>query len=115
VYLLKAEAIIRSGGTLEDARVILRNVMSHGGMTDYTTINNATTADQLLLQSYYETARSLVGEDGQEWMALLRLPFATVQQLKPTINVQTKYILPAPISEHKNNPAFGDQNPGYSW
>jgi starch-binding outer membrane protein, SusD/RagB family len=114
VYLLKAEAIIRSGGNLADAKTILKTVMGHGGVTDFSAVDNAASADELLLQSYYETVRNLIAEDGQEWIALLRLPFATVQQLKPTITDKIQYILPIPHSEFQNNPAIGDQNPGYS-
>jgi hypothetical protein len=58
--------------------------------------------------------KSLVAEDGLEWMAMLRMPFETVKQIKPTITSQIQYILPVPLDEFKYNPSFGDQNPGYS-
>ena len=88
--------------------------MSKAGVTDFSAIDNANTSGELLLQIYYETVRSLVGEDGQEWMALLRLDFNTVKQIKPTILAQTQYILAIPHSEFVYNPQIGDQNPGYS-
>jgi starch-binding outer membrane protein, SusD/RagB family len=113
VYLLKSEAIIRSGGILADARTLLKNIQGHAGVTDFSPIDNATTADQLLLQNYYETVRSLVGEDGADWMALLRLPLAQVKLIKPTINGTVQFIFPVPHSEFLSNPLFGDQNPGY--
>ncbi|HEY0272742.1 MAG TPA: RagB/SusD family nutrient uptake outer membrane protein, partial [Chitinophaga sp.] len=113
VYLLKAEAIVRSGGSLADARAILQEVMTHAGVTDFTAINNATTTDEMRKQIYLEIARNLVGEDGQEWMALLRLPLAMVKELRPTIKDQIMYTLPVPHAEFVYNPAFGDQNPGY--
>jgi len=47
-------------------------------------------------------------------MALLRLPFATVQQLRPTITNKIQYILPIPKAEFLQNPKTGEQNPGYS-
>jgi hypothetical protein len=114
VYLLKAEAIVRSGGSLSDAKMAAKEVMTHAGVTDFSAIDNANTPDDLLLQIYYETVKSLVAEDGQEWMALLRLDFNTVKQIKPTITTQAQYILPIPHSEFVYNPAIGDQNPGYS-
>ncbi len=113
VYLMKAEAIIRSGGSLSDARTIIKNIMSKAGVTDFSAVDNATTANALLVENYYETVRSMVGEDGIEWMALLRLPFDTVKLIRPTITSQVQYILPIPSTELKNNPLFGDQNPGY--
>jgi len=114
VYLLKAEAIVRSGGSLTDAKTAVKEVMTHAGVTDFSAIDNANTANDLLLQIYYETVKALVAEDGQEWMALLRLDFNTVKQIKPTITTQAQYILPIPHSEFVYNPTVGDQNPGYS-
>lgn len=114
VYLLKAEAIVRSGGNLTDAKTAVKQVMTHAGVTDFSAIDNANTPDDLLLQLYFETVKSLIAEDGQEWMALLRLDFAKVKQLRPTITTQAQYILPIPHSEFVYNPMIGDQNPGYS-
>lgn len=114
VYLLQAEAIIRSGSSLATAKTLIKTVMGKAGVTDFSAVDNATTADQLLLQNYYEVARNLTGEDAIEWLTLLRLPFDTVKQLKPTIITQTQFIYPVPLTEFESNPAFGDQNPGYS-
>lgn len=113
VYLLGAEAMLRSGGDRQTAVSLVKTVMQHAGVTDYTAIDNALTTDDVLLQVYYEIARSLTGEDGQEWMALLRLPFATVQQLRPLITDKLQYIFPVPHDEFLQNPSFGDQNKGY--
>lgn len=113
VYLLKSEAIVRSGGSLATARTVAKEVMTRAGVTDFTAIDNASTASEMLIQLYYETARSLVAEDGQEWMSLLRLDFDTVKQLRPTIISTEQYIFPIPHSEFVYNPEIGDQNPGY--
>lgn len=113
VYLLKAEAIVRSGGDVNEAKTIVKDIMAHAGVTDFSAIENAAGADEVLLQVYYENVRSLVGEDGQEWTALLRLPFTTVQTIKPTITDKIQYILPVPKTEFLNNPQFGEQNKGY--
>ncbi|SHM61247.1 SusD family protein [Chitinophaga jiangningensis] len=113
VYLLGAEALLRSGGNVTTAKALVKEVMKHAGVTDFAAIDNAATTDAQLLQVYYEIVRSLTGEDGQEWQALLRLPFATVQQIKPEITDKLQYIFPVPRAEFQQNPAFGDQNKGY--
>ncbi len=120
VYLLKAEAIVRSGGSLADAKTIVHQVQEKAGITalanntSYLAVEGAATPATLLMEIYRETVKSLIAEDGMEWMALLRLPFDTVKQLKPTITNQVLYILPVPKDEFIYNPMFGDQNPGYS-
>ncbi|WP_207531793.1 RagB/SusD family nutrient uptake outer membrane protein [Desertivirga arenae] len=120
VYLLKAEAIVRSGGSLTSARSLLHLVQSKSGIMattnniPYLAAEAADTADKLLMELYKETAKNLVAEDGSEWMALLRLPFNLLRQLRPTITSQNQFILPVPVTEFINNPAFGEQNSGYS-
>lgn len=114
VYLLKAEAISRSNGSINEAKGILKMIMGHAGVTDFTSIDNISTHEALQLQLFYEITRNLVGEDGQEWMALLRLPFSTVKALKPSITNLALYILPIPANEFLTNPAIGAQNPGYN-
>jgi hypothetical protein len=113
VYLMLAEATVRSGGDASTAKSLLKTVLSKAGVTDFGAVDAAATTDALLIQLYYEYARNLVGEDGSEWLALLRLPFNTVKTIRPTITSQIQYILPIPHSEIVNNPNFGDQNPGY--
>jgi len=113
VYLLRAEAIVRAGGSTTDAKALVKEVMQHAGVTDFSAIDNASSTDELLKQLYFETAKSLTGEDGQEWMALLRFPLATITQLKPEIKSSIQYIFPVPHNEFMQNPMFGDQNKGY--
>jgi len=115
VYLLEAEATIRSGGSFSDAKTLIETVMAKAGITDFSAVDNASTTDALLLQNYYEVSRNLVGEDGADWMALLRFPLATVTQLKPTITSTAQYILPIPTFEFQTNPTIGLQNPGYAY
>ena len=118
VYLLKAEAIVRSGGSLSDAKALVHTIQQKGGLTaanaPYAAIDAANNAADLLVQIFKETSRSMVAEDGSEWMALLRLPFETVKQLKPTISNQFQYIIPVPRTEFVYNPQFGEQNTGYN-
>lgn len=120
VYLLKAEAIVRSGGNLADARLLVHQIQDKAGITavtnniPYLTVENAVSPATLLVEIYKETAKSLVAEDGIEWLSLLRLPFATVQQMRPTITSQIQYIIPVPRNEFIYNPSFGEQNTGYT-
>ena len=113
IYLMKAEALVRSGGSMTEAKNILKNIEGRAGVTDFAAIDNATTADQLLLEIYREVSRNMVAEDGIEWFSLLRFPFDTVKQLRPTIKDQKQYILPIPTTEFQLNPSIGPQNPGY--
>jgi len=120
VYLLKAEAVVRSGGSLATAKTLVHQIQEKAGIIattnsfHYLAVEAALTSDALLLQIYKETSKSMVAEDGSEWMALLRFPLAIVQQLKPTITSQIQYIIPVPSTEFVYNPQFGEQNTGYS-
>lgn len=114
MYLLESEGIVRSGGDINAARALLKTVQEHAGVTDFTAINAATTADTMLRQLYNETARNLSFEDGQEWSALLRLPLAAVLSVKPAITDKDHFILPIPKAEFDKNPQIGAQNPTYS-
>lgn len=113
VYLLRAEALVRAGGSTAEAKALVKEVMKHAGITDFSVIDQANNTDELLKQIYFETSKSLTGEDGQEWMALLRFPLATVTQLKAEIKDKIQYIFPVPRNEFLMNPLFGDQNRGY--
>lgn len=114
VYLMLAEATARSGGDLSVARATLKTVMSKGGVTNFTAVDSALTASDVSRQIYFEYARNFIGEDGIEWMALLRLPLAVIGQVRPAVTSTVQYILPIPHTEFINNPNIGPQNPGYS-
>jgi len=114
VYLMLVEATVRSGGNLAAAKTRLKEVLSKSGITNYTEIDAANTTDALLKQTYLEYSRNMVGENGIEWMALLRLPSSLITELRPTITNKIQYILPIPMSELQINTAFGPQNPGYA-
>ncbi|MBS1919476.1 MAG: RagB/SusD family nutrient uptake outer membrane protein [Bacteroidetes bacterium] len=113
MYLLEAEALVRSGGSMADAKTLLKTVMQHAGVSDFSAVDNAATSDVLLLEIYKETVRNMLCEDGQDWFALLRLPFATVSSIRPTITSKNQYIFPIPHKEFIKNSAVGEQNPGY--
>ena len=113
LHLLKAEAILRSNGDIESAKAILRTIGEHNGLTDFTALNALVSREDVLLYNYFETSKSLVSEDGQDWFCLLRLPLSTITVIRPSLTNIVQYILPIPNSEFQNNSLFGDQNPGY--
>jgi len=111
-YLLEAEAITLSGGDLSQAKSLLTTVMSHAGVTDFTAVNNASTAAALQLLIVKENMKNFISENGEDWLAMRRLPFATLQSLQPNIKLTTQLILPIPSTEITTNSLI-IQNPGY--
>lgn len=113
-YLLEAEAITASGGSLGDAKTLLETVLQHAGFTDFSQVNAITTASALQLAIVEEEMKNFVGEAGQDWLAVRRLPLSTLQQLIPSITSATQLILPIPDAEMTGNADLkGMQNPGY--
>jgi hypothetical protein len=111
-YLLKAEALTLSGGSLSQAKSLLETVLSHAGITDFSAVEAETTAAGLQLQIVKEEMRNFVGEAGQDWYAVRRLPFATLQTLIPSIGTKDLLILPIPQNEIITNSKL-KQNPNY--
>lgn len=113
-YLLEAEAITESGGNLDKAKTLLKAVMKKSGVIDFSAIDNANSASALQVQVIKEEMRNFVGEAGQDWFALRRLPFETIKNLVPSIGSKTLLVLPIPQDEMKRNSGLkGMQNPGY--
>jgi phage terminase large subunit-like protein len=111
-YLLEAEAIVASGGSLADAKPLLKTVLTHAGFTDFTAVDNATTAADLQLQIIEEEIKNFASEAGQDWFAIRRLPFTTLQSLLPTVLNKSLLILPIPDAEITANHNV-KQNPNY--
>jgi hypothetical protein len=111
-YLLKAEALSLSGGDMAEARTLLKTVVGNAGVTDFSEIDNAATGPDLQLLIVKEFMKNFVCENGIDWYALRRLPFATLQNIRPAIPDQTRLILPIPHSERVKNPNI-QQNEGY--
>lgn len=114
MYLLKAEAMVRSGKDIDEAKELLKTIMGHAGITDFTKLDAITDRDELLFEIYKETVKNLMFEDGIEWSALIRFPIETILKVKPAIREKNYIILPIPADEFEKNPTIGDQNPGYS-
>ncbi len=112
-YLLEAEAIALSNGDLTTARTLLKTVMSHAGAgaLELAAVDGAATPAALQLEIVKEYLRNFVIENGTDWLALRRLPFATIQGLNPNITDAHQLILPIPTAELSENNVI--QNPGY--
>lgn len=115
MYLLNAEATLRSGGSIDDARQRIRDVKQKAGVTDFTALDAVTDRDAMLRTLWDEWALNMSYEDGQEWLALIRFPLDVIQQIKPQVTNENFKILPIPSDEFAKNPQIkGNQNPGYT-
>jgi hypothetical protein len=111
-YLLEAEAITLSNGNLATAKTLLETVEGHAGIKDFTAITNANTPAALQLLIVKEEMKNFFSENGADWFAVRRLPFATAQSILPSLKLTTQLTLPIPYSETSiNNQII--QNPGY--
>jgi hypothetical protein len=113
-YLLEAEALTSSGGDIDEAKALLKEIMGHAGITDFSEVDAETSKDGLQLLIIKEEMKNFVAEGGQDWLAVRRLPLATLQGLIPVIKDKNQLILPIPQSEiTANGQLAGKQNPGY--
>lgn len=111
-YLLEAEALVASGGSMDDAKTLLKTIMGHAGIADFSAVDAAATPGGLQLLIIEEEMKNFVAEAGQDWFAVRHLPFTTLQSLLPSVRNKSLLILPIPYSEMKTNPAV-KQNPDY--
>ncbi|SDD38580.1 SusD family protein [Mucilaginibacter pineti] len=112
-YLLEAEALALLNGDLTKAKTLLTTIMNRAGITDVSAVINAKTGEELQLLVVKEEMKNFIGENGGDWFALRRLPFATVKKIQPAITAATQLILPIPNIERVTNGKV-DQNPGYA-
>lgn len=112
-YHLKAEAIIRSKTTFDEAKDAIKEVLTKGGVTDFTALDAANTREELWEINTMEVLKGFTGEDAIEWFTLIRMPLETVSEIKPTVVREQQFYFPVPQSEFDNNHLFGDQNTGY--
>lgn len=111
-YLLQAEAICLAGENITPAKTLLKTVMTHAGITNFTEVDAVQTQEALRVLIAKEVMKNFVSENGIDWLTLRRLPFLTVQQLRPAIKSLNSLILPIPDAEVKANGKI-EQNPGY--
>ncbi|HEU4633831.1 MAG TPA: RagB/SusD family nutrient uptake outer membrane protein [Flavisolibacter sp.] len=112
IYLILAEALVRSGGSLTDAADALDAIRSRVQMPNTT----ATTAAELLEAIRIEKILELGAEDGEEWYDLVRYASENdlnVATYKPGVTSEKKYVLPLPYETVKLSNNVVVQNPGY--
>lgn len=113
VYLMKAEALVRSNGDLNEAKDLLKTVMGNAGITNLDAIDAMNSGAAVREAIFLETYKNFIGEDSIEWMALARMPMDFIKSFKPTIVREEQFYFPVPQDELDQNHAFGEQNPGY--
>jgi hypothetical protein len=109
-YLLEAEAISLSGGDLPTAKGLLKTVEGHAGVTDFSDVDAATTAQALQALIVKEEMKNFFAEGGQDWFALRRLGISgstpnvtAIQTIQPALTSVNQLILPIPNSEITTN------------
>jgi len=111
-YLLEAEGITLANGDLPTAKTLLKTVEGHAGLTDFTAVNNATSALKLQVLVEREELKNFVGENGADWFALRRMPMDTIQTIQPLLKIKDRFLLPIPYAEVTENGNM-IQNPSY--
>jgi len=115
IYLLRAEALARTGN-ISEAGSLLKTVLSKSGITDYTAVDAATTQEAMLQQIFNEALKNLAFECGLEHDIMLRFPESITLQFNPIYAEKQYNVFPLPVDEFKYNFELDadDQNPGYA-
>lgn len=115
IYLLKAEALARTGKTAE-AGQLLKTVMAKSGIEDFGDVDAATSAEDMLGQIFREGMKNLSFECGLEHDIMLRFPESVTLKFNPVYKEKQYNVFGIPKDEFKYNSALSasDQNPGYS-
>ncbi|NSL87993.1 RagB/SusD family nutrient uptake outer membrane protein [Chitinophaga solisilvae] len=112
LYLVQAEALVRSGGSLEEARAALNKIRKRALMPDITSNDRA----ELLRIIREEKVKELGAESGEEWYDLVRYASKgelDIKTFKPAFMGKNRYIIPLPFASVKASGGVVEQNPGY--
>ncbi|MCO4294215.1 RagB/SusD family nutrient uptake outer membrane protein [Solitalea sp. MAHUQ-68] len=112
VYLIQAEALARSGGSLAEVRSSLNAVRKRAGMPDITFDTKAELLEAIRMEKIYE----LGAESGEEWFDLVRYTKEGdlhIENIKSGIRSETQFILPIPLNTIRSSQNVVKQNPGY--
>ncbi|MBO9733147.1 MAG: RagB/SusD family nutrient uptake outer membrane protein [Chitinophaga sp.] len=112
IYLIQAEAIVRSGGSLEDARTALNKIRKRAQMPDITDDDAAGLLKAIRLEKLHE----LGGESGEEWFDMVRYASKgefDIKTMKPQFMGKQRYILPIPLKSIQAAGKVVAQNQGY--
>lgn len=115
VYLLRAEALARTG-KIAEAGTLLKTVMQKAGITDFSAVDAATSQEAMMKQIFNEAIKNLSFECGLEHDLMLRFPESITLAFNPIYEEQQYNIFGIPTDEFKYNNELtaSDQNPGYS-
>jgi len=112
IYLILAEAIVRSDGNLEEAKDALNSIRARVHMPNTV----ASTKSELLEAIRSEKILELGAESGEEWFDLVRYAVEgniDIKTFKPGVISETKYVLPLPKPTVDLSNGVVEQNPGY--
>ena len=112
IYLILAEAIVRSNGSLAEARDSLNVIRARVNMP----ATVAATRSELLKAIREEKILESGAESGEEWYDLVRFDREgdlDIKTFKPGVVSVTKYVLPLPKLTVQLSNGLVEQNPGY--
>ncbi|MGO4293935.1 RagB/SusD family nutrient uptake outer membrane protein [Chitinophaga sp. RAB17] len=112
LYLVQAEAIVRSGGSLDEARAALNKVRKRALMPDVTINDKAGLLNAIREEKIHE----LGAESGEEWYDLVRYANKgelDIKTFKPDFMGKQRYILPIPLKSIQASGKVVVQNQGY--
>lgn len=112
VYLIRAEALVRSGGSFADARNAINAIRKRAVMPDIILDTKPGLLEAIRMEKIYE----LGGESGEEWFDMVRYAVEgdiIIGNIKPTVKSETQYILPIPLNTVQAGKGVVVQNPGY--
>lgn len=114
IYLIYAEALVRSNADNQKAIDALNKVRFRAGLEErtYTTFNSKTFLEDVRIEKLLE----LCIENAEPWFDLVRydrLGDLEAKNVKSTISNPDKLIFPIPLKAIQSNTEFGAQNPGY--
>ena len=121
MYLLRAEALARTN-QLEDAKGLLKTVMGHAGITDFSELEAVGNTDEFMKVYFEEFLKNLFCENGADFDLMFRMPKELVAAFNPEYydaageQLFGKAVFAIPADEFKNNSLLpkSAQNPGYA-
>ncbi len=112
IYLIQAEAIVRSNGSIDDALKAINAIRSRAGMPVITTTIKADLLELIRIEKILE----LGAESGEEWFDMVRYAIEDnfdIKSVKPGVTSKDKYILPIPFNSVELSNRVVIQNPNY--
>lgn len=106
MYLIKAEALVRAHGDVQEALNALNTIRERGGVTTPVQVTNEEALLDIILKEIFT---ELSFENGLEWLAMVR--FNKVSAYKPIDNAN-RWVCALPASEMSYN-FLANQNPYY--